>query len=213
MNELFYEYSPAHAVLSRAAWLYLKFVGLTSRVRVAWQAGGNGPAVFAFWHRQEAPMVYVHRDKRLCGIVSKSKDGEYMARIVRLFGFNFVRGSTTSGGIMALRGLIRAARSGYSIGITPDGPRGPVFKVQPGALYVAQKTGLPVIPLGCALSRAWNMRSWDRYQFPLPFGRTEAVYGEPLYVSATDDLAAKALELERRLNEVTAEAERRLALP
>jgi hypothetical protein len=134
-----------------------------------------------------------------------------MARILKRFGFTFVRGSTTSGGLMALRGLIKAARDGYSVAITPDGPKGPIFKVQPGIVYLAQKAGVPVIPVACALSRKKILRSWDRYQFPLPFGRIQAVYGEPFPIAGADDVAAKSAELETILNKLTEEAETLLA--
>jgi len=156
-------------------------------------------------------MIYLHRNRNLCGLISKSKDGEYMARILKRFGFSFVRGSTTSGGFLSLRGLIKAARGGQSIAITPDGPRGPVFKVQPGAVYLAQKAGIPVIPCACALSKKKILRSWDKYQFPLLFGRIQAVYGAPFFVSETDDVPAKAVELENILNALTTEAEELLA--
>jgi len=211
MNELLYKNSPAHGILSLLAWLYIQLIGKTSRITVKGNPEHPGPAAYALWHRQEVLMIYLHRNRNICGMVSKSKDGEYMARILRRFGFSFVRGSTSSGSVMALRGLIKAARDGFSIAITPDGPKGPIFKAQPGLVLIAQKAGIPIIPVACALSRKKILRSWDKYQFPLPFGRIEAVYGEPIPVAETDDVAAKALELERRLNELTEEAERLLA--
>ncbi|HCC46679.1 MAG TPA: hypothetical protein DEQ38_00950 [Elusimicrobia bacterium] len=211
MNELLYKNSPAHWLLSLLARLYIRLLGLTSRINIKGQKVYPGPAVYALWHRQEVLMIWLHRGQGLCGMVSKSKDGEYMARIILPLGFNFVRGSSSSGGIMALRGLIKAARDGYSIGITPDGPKGPVFKAQPGVVLIAQKAGIPIIPVACALSRKKVLRSWDKYQFPLPFGRIEAVYGEPISVAETDDIQAKTLELENRLNALTEEAERLLA--
>ncbi len=156
-------------------------------------------------------MIYAQRGRGLVGLVSKSKDGEYMARILKAFGFNFVRGSTSSGGFLSLRSLIKAARDGFSLAITPDGPKGPVFKVQPGAIYLAQKAGIPVIPCGSAYSKKKVLRNWDKYQFPLPFGRIQVVYGAPFPVAETDDVAAKAVELENVLNALTAEAERLVA--
>ncbi|MDD2803964.1 MAG: DUF374 domain-containing protein [Elusimicrobiales bacterium] len=152
-------------------------------------------------------MIYLHRDKNLCCLVSKSKDGEYMARLLGFFGFNCVRGSSSHGGLLALRGLLRATAQGHSAVITPDGPRGPIYKMHPGVIFLAQKSGLPIIPAACALSRKRIIRSWDKYQFPLPFSRVEAVYGAPFIVSAADDAAAKALELENILNRLTTEAE------
>ncbi len=209
MNELFYKNSLPHLVLSALAWLYVYFIALTSKISV--KGGGTLPGIYTIWHRQEVLMLYLQRNRNLVGLVSKSKDGEYMARIMRRFGFSFVRGSTTSGGFLSLRSLIKAARSGYSLAITPDGPRGPVFKVQPGAIYLAQKAGIPVIPCACALSKKKVLRSWDRYQFPLPFGRIQTVYGAPFYVAEADDIHAKAIELEGVLNALTEEAERLLA--
>ncbi len=211
MNELLYKNSPVHAILAFLAWLYIQFLGLTSRINVKGQKKYPATVAYALWHRQEVLMLYLFQGMRLCGMISKSKDGEYMARIGRLLGFNFMRGSTTSGGVMALRGLIKAARSGYSVGLTPDGPRGPIFKVQPGIIYIAQKAGIPIIPAACALSKKIILRSWDKYQFPLPFGRIEVVFGEPFRVAETDDIAAKAVELENRLNALTEEAEQLLA--
>ncbi len=211
MNELLYKNSPTHSILSLLAWLYIQLVGKTSRINVKGQKERPGAAVYALWHRQEVLFIYLHRSRGICGLVSKSKDGEYMARILRRFGFTFVRGSTTSGGFLSLRGLIKAARQGYSVAITPDGPRGPIFKAQPGIVYLAQKAGVPIIPVACALSRKKILRSWDKYQFPFPFGRIEAVYGEPLRVAETDDVAAKSVELENALNALTGEAEKLLA--
>lgn len=207
MNELLYKNSPAHSILSLLAWLYIQFIGLTSRINIKGDNKYPGAAVYALWHRQEVLFIYLHRNQDVCGLVSKSKDGEYMARILKRFGFTFVRGSTTTGGIMALRGLIKAARDGYSVAITPDGPKGPIFKVQPGIVYLAQKARVPVIPVACALSKKKILRSWDKYQFPLPFGRIEAVYGQPLQIAETDDVQAKTLELENILNKLTEEAE------
>lgn len=211
MNEILYSNSPAHWLLSLLARLYIRFLGLTSRVTIKGRPDHPGPAVYALWHRQEVLMIWLHRNRGLAGLVSKSKDGEYMTRILLGMGFNVIRGSSSSGGTEALRALIKAGRKGYSIAITPDGPKGPIFKVHPGTIYIAQKAGIPIIPAACALSSKKILRSWDKYQFPLPFGRIEAVYGEPITVGENDDVAAKAAELENRLNSLTEEAERLLA--
>ena len=205
MNELLYKNSIPHSLLSGLAWLYVRFMALTSRVSI--KGDGTLTGIYTIWHRQEVIMTYAQRGRNLVGLVSKSKDGEYMARILMRFGFSFVRGSTTSGGFLSLRSLIKAARAGYSLAITPDGPKGPVFKVQPGAIYLAQKAGIPVIPCASAYTKKKILRSWDKYQFPLPFGRVQVVYGAPFYVAETDDIPAKAIELENVLNALTAEAE------
>jgi len=211
MNELLYKNSPSHWLLSLLARTYIRFLGLTSRITIKGRNDHHGPAVYALWHRQEVLMIWLNRNRGVCGLVSQSKDGEYMARILLGMGFNVIRGSSTSGGTQALRALTRAARSGYSIAVTPDGPKGPIFKVHPGTIFIAQKAGVPIIPAACAIARKKILRSWDKYQFPLPFNRIEAVYGEPLHVAEGDDIAAKAAELESRLNALTEEAERLLA--
>ncbi len=211
MNELFYPRSFGHWALSLLARLYIRFLGLTSRINIRGRKDHPGPAVYALWHRQEVLMIWLHRNRGLVGLVSQSKDGEYMARILLGMGFNVIRGSSTTGGTQALRALTKAAMAGYSIAVTPDGPKGPVFKVHPGVIFIAQKAGVPIIPAACALSNKKVLRSWDRYQFPLPFGRIEAVYGEPFTVAESDDAGAAAAELERRLNALTQEAEALLA--
>ncbi|HAF96214.1 MAG: hypothetical protein A2X34_10165 [Elusimicrobia bacterium GWC2_51_8] len=211
MNELLYKRSPSHILLSWLAWLYVQLVAFTSKISIKGIQHHPGAAIYAIWHRQEVLTIYLHRNRAICGLVSKSRDGEYMARILKRFGYTFVRGSTTSGSVMSLRGLIKAVRDGYSAAITPDGPRGPVFKVQPGVVYLAQKAGVPVIPAACALSKKKILRSWDKYQFPLPFGRIQVVYGAPFTVLETDNVPAKALELENILNALTTEAEELLA--
>jgi hypothetical protein len=210
MNELSFKMSIPHFVLPWLAWLYVQFLAITSRITVKSEGKYPGPAIYACWHCQQVLTIYLQRNRGMCGLVSKSKDGEYMARILKLFGFSIVRGSTTSGGFTSLRALIKAARGGCSLAITPDGPRGPVFKVKPGAIYLAKKAGIPIIPTVCMLSKKKIIRSWYRFQFPLPFGRIHAVYGAPLFVAATDDIAAKAVELENILNSLTEEAQQNL---
>ncbi len=207
MNEPLYKNSPSHYALSLLAWLYIQLAGKTSRIKIQGRTHYPEAVIYTLWHRQQAPLVYIHRGQGVCALVSKSRDGEYMARVLGRLGFASVRGSTTSGGFMSLRGLIKALRGGSSLAITPDGPRGPSFKVQPGIIYLAQKTGAPIIPAACALSRRITLGSWDKYQLPLPFGRMAAIYGEPFRVSGSDDVQARSRELELILNNLTAEAE------
>lgn len=140
------------------------------------------PVIFVFWHGRLLPLVHVHRHQRAVVLVSEHGDGEYIARIVRRFGFGTVRGSSTRGGLEGLRGLVRAARRGYDLAITPDGPRGPNREIKPGALTVAQMTGLPLIPIAVGASSAWRADSWDGFMVPKPFARVSVAYGAPCYV-------------------------------
>ena len=161
------------------------------------------PVIYALWHGRLLPLTYYHRGRDITAIISQSEDGEYIARVVEGWGYETVRGSTSRGGSGALRGLVKAARAGQSLAITPDGPRGPRQELQPGVITVAQMTGLPIIPLAGGCSRAWWPGSWDRFCVPKPFSTVTVRYGTPRFVArdATEaQLTAHARELERELN-------------
>lgn len=157
------------------------------------------PVIFVFWHGRLLPLVHVHRHQRAVVLVSEHGDGEYIARIVRRFGFGTVRGSSTRGGVKGLRGLVRAARRGYDLAITPDGPRGPNRELKPGALTVAQMTGSPLIPVAVGASSAWRADSWDGFMVPKPFAKVSVAYGAPCHV----ERRAGHEETERALRTLT----------
>ena len=162
--------------------------------------------IFAVWHSQLALTIFHHRNMNIYGLVSRSADGEYLAGIMNNLGFKTVRGSTSSGASRSLLKLIVYGRKGFSLALTPDGPKGPPHKVQNGIIFLAQKTALPIIPMGSSLSKKIVFNSWDKFQFPLPFSKAAVVYGKPFFVSQEDDLNVKAEELENILNEITLQA-------
>ena len=147
------------------------------------------PVIFVFWHGCLLPLIHVHRHQGAVVLVSEHSDGEYVTRILERFGFGTVRGSSTRGGVRGLRGLIRAARQGYDLAVTPDGPRGPNRELKPGALTVARMTGLPLIPIGVGASSGWRTDSWDRFLVPRPFSRVRIAYGAPCFISRYADEA------------------------
>jgi lysophospholipid acyltransferase (LPLAT)-like uncharacterized protein len=164
------------------------------------------PVVFVFWHGQLLPIVHIHQGEGIVVLVSEHQDGEYITRIIERNGFGTVRGSSTRGGTTGLRGLVRAARAGRDLALTPDGPRGPRGELKPGALLVAQLTGLPIVPLAVGASRAWRLSSWDGFLVPGPLSKVEVEYLPPRFVpreASRDDLAALAREIGAELNEVT----------
>jgi len=164
------------------------------------------PVIFVFWHGQLLPLVHYHRHEGAVVLVSEHGDGEYITRVIERHGFDTVRGSSTRSGIKGLKGLIRAAREGHDLAITPDGPRGPARRFKPGALVAARVTGLPIIPLAAGASSAWRLESWDRFLIPRPFSRIRIRYAPPLWIPrATGDLdmAAHALGIERTLNDMS----------
>jgi len=128
---------------------------------------------------------YVRKHNRTTGLaalVSASKDGALLAAILKTFGVQPVRGSSSRRGAQALVELTSWAERGYDLAITPDGPRGPCYVVQEGAIALAQVTGLPLIPASYSVSWKLRAKSWDRFIVPLPFARCEVVIGKPLYV-------------------------------
>jgi tetraacyldisaccharide 4'-kinase len=170
------------------------------------------PVIFAFWHGRMIIMPPVYH--KVCGkegkdawiMVSRHWDGELIARTVKPFRILSARGSTTRGGREALHALIERARQGHTIGITPDGPKGPRYTVQPGVVRIAQVTGTPIVPLTWAARPRWIASSWDRFQIPLPFARVSVVFDEPFYVpdnGSEEALAACRARLEKRLGQVT----------
>ena len=140
------------------------------------------PVIFVFWHGRLLPLVHVHRGQGAVVLVSEHGDGEYVTRILRRLGFGTVRGSSTRGGVRGLKGLIRAARGGHDLAVTPDGPRGPNREFKPGAVTVARMTGLPLIPIGVGGSAGWRADSWDRFLVPRPFSTVRVAYGPPCMV-------------------------------
>jgi len=164
------------------------------------------PVVFVFWHSRLLPLAYIHRGEGVVVLVSRHSDGEYIARVVERMGFGTARGSSTRGGMTGLRQLLRAARDGRDLALTPDGPKGPLKKFKWGALLVAQRAGFPVIPVGLHVDRAWILSSWDRFVIPRPFARIDVRYGDPHEIPPEWDreqLQRKAEELEGILNHLT----------
>ncbi len=159
--------------------------------------------IYALWHGRLLPAMFHHRGQGVTALVSRSRDGEYIARVLEHWGYATVRGSSSRGGSTALRAIIRAARSGNAIAVTPDGPRGPRHKLKPGVLAAAQATGLPLVPVATGADRAWWFESWDRFLVPKPFSRVRIAYGEPQLVprgAGPEEIRAGAERLERELN-------------
>lgn len=194
---------------------FVTVVGWTTRQRVlradipeSIHAAGER-FIYAFWHQRQVYFTWSHRDAEAAVLVSKSADGEMIAKTMELSRIDAVRGSSSRGGAAAAREMVEILRSGRDVGITPDGPRGPARQVKEGAVRVAQLSGMPIVPIANALSNKVEIKkAWDRFQVPLPFGRSVVIYGEPVRVREGDDLAAKAAELKSAMDAITDEADR-----
>ena len=164
------------------------------------------PVIFVFWHGRLLPLIHVHRNQGTVVLVSEHRDGDYLARLLHHFGFGTVRGSSTRGGVRGLKGLIRAARRGEDLAITPDGPRGPNRELKLGALTVARMTGLPLVPVGVGVTSSWRILSWDGLLVPKPFSTVRVAYGPPTLLPRNADQAEiddAAASLQHRLGDLS----------
>jgi lysophospholipid acyltransferase (LPLAT)-like uncharacterized protein len=181
------------AVVPRLAALLIRILGATLRYRDV-QAEGvpvghtvPGPTVFAFWHCSLLTAAHRFRDLEIAILISRSFDGELIARTVELLGFRAVRGSSTRGGAAALRGMQQAYAEGHRCAFTADGPKGPARVAKAGPVQLAELTGARWIgAFHGEPSRAWRLRSWDGFIIPKPFATV--TFGWPAYV--TPDLVA-----------------------
>jgi len=165
------------ALLART-WRYR----LVHRERAQALYDSRRPFIYAIWHNRILPLLYAHRDEAMVLLISRHRDGGYLAVLAERLGYRFVRGSTQRGGDVGLLGIVRALKSGSVVAVTPDGPRGPLERVKPGVVAAAQHAGVPIIPGTARVSRAWRLSSWDRFFIPKPFATIEVVYGVPLEV-------------------------------
>jgi lysophospholipid acyltransferase (LPLAT)-like uncharacterized protein len=159
--------------------------------------------VMAFWHGRILSATFFFRRRGIVVMTSENFDGQWIAGIIERFGYGTARGSTSRGARKALLQLVREMAAGRPAGLAVDGPRGPTRVAQPGAVWLAQATGNPVLPFHLEADRHWSLRSWDRTQIPKPFSTVALAVGEPFEVPAGGDetmLERARGELETRLH-------------
>jgi lysophospholipid acyltransferase (LPLAT)-like uncharacterized protein len=172
-----------------------------------------GGLILVTWHGRSLVPIARCRGRGYLGLVSLSRDGDLLSAFFRRMGWRAVRGSSGRRGVRAAKAAVDALEGGGTDGagavlaVTPDGPRGPARKVQPGAVFFAQKSGKPLVAVGIGASRAWHARSWDRFLIPKPFSRVVWLYGGPIFVGPEDDLAETCHRIETEINTLEAQAE------
>ena len=167
------------AVVPRVAWALFSLLGLTWRFEVIAEEGatplpfglGAGPEIYCLWHQCVMPCAVYFRRTHATILISQSFDGELITRILELFGFGAVRGSSSRGGHEGLLGVARVIASGRPAVFTADGPRGPIYQTKMGPVKLAQMTGAPISAFYLLPERAWTISSWDRFLIPKPFTR------------------------------------------
>lgn len=172
--------SPSY-ILIRLLWLTVraKFIGFEN-IEPFGFTGKN--YILCFWHGNLLLMIYAFRGDKRTFLVSFHRDGELITKVIKRFGVEATRGSTSKGGAKALLSLLRKAKKGYSIAFTPDGPKGPARKVQNGVVELARLSKLPIICVGFWAKKFKKLNSWDSFVVPCPFTKVVFCYESPIYV-------------------------------
>ncbi|MFY9559208.1 MAG: lysophospholipid acyltransferase family protein [Terriglobales bacterium] len=204
-----------------AGYLAIATIGPTLRYAISWEeepsppdAIFEKPVIYSFWHRAVFPATWMWRKQRIAVMVSRSFDGEYIARIIERFGFVAVRGSSSRGGAGALLGMKSVLERGASVAFTIDGPRGPKYVAKPGPAGLSKVTGIPMAAFYVALSNAWVLKTWDGFMIPKPFSRALVRLGRKTVVPADADdaqMSAYHAQLQAALERVTQFAEENVA--
>ena len=162
----------------------------------------TGPVAFVLWHNRLFVTAEIFRryrgGRRIYGLVSPSKDGAWLEAFFSLIGIRAVRGSSHKLGREAVTTLVDVLRAGHDIGITPDGPRGPLYEFKAGGLIVARRAQAPLLLVGCHYSSSWQLRSWDKFHLPRPFSRLR-LYCEEIPTEQLGDRDSGAQALQSRL--------------
>lgn len=211
------------SVLSWGAANYVRLVRQTGRWEIIGEDipdrlyGQGQPFIIAFWHGRLLMTAYAwkHVDK-VHVLISGHRDGQLLSRMLQRFGAKIVVGSTQKGGAAAFVNLARLLRRGSVVCITPDGPRGPRMRASDGIVSLAKVGRVPILPMSYSASWRRQLSSWDRFLFPLPFGRGVIIWGQPIAAPEDTDEAtieAKRIEIERVLTDLTNRADEIMGRP
>jgi len=193
-------------VIGLSVYYIMQVLSKTFRVRIQSDPSINYDKqyVCSFWHgKQLLPGLLMNslQNTTQSVLVSPSRDGAIAATFLHKMGYEVLRGSSRSGNVKALQDLVKRVKKGHSIGTPCDGPLGPKFDVKPGMIYLAQKFGLEIIPIGSAFSRKWTFqKSWDNFEIPKPFSKVGFVLGQPFSIAADADLKEACAELSKRIH-------------
>jgi lysophospholipid acyltransferase (LPLAT)-like uncharacterized protein len=208
-------------LISWASYLAISLIGPTLRYSISWEeppsppdATLEKPVIYTFWHRAVFAGAWLWRKTGIAVMVSRSFDGEYIARTIEKLGFVAVRGSSSRGGASALLGLKSQLEQGFSVAFTIDGPRGPKYVAKPGPVLLSRASALPMAAFYVALSDAWVLNTWDALMVPKPFSKALVRVSVKVRVPAEADDAQMAeyhTQLQAALERVTRFAEEHVA--
>jgi lysophospholipid acyltransferase (LPLAT)-like uncharacterized protein len=189
------------------AWL-LRALFATLRLRVHDPHGFLAsppatPVIYTFWHNRILAItaaflrVYPRGRRGVLVLTSASKDGMWLGILASRLGMGSVRGSSSRRGATAMRELLEKVEARYDIAITPDGPRGPKYTLGSGPVFLAQKAGIPILPVHARFGRAWRLRTWDNFTIPMPFSRLDVTLDPLIHVPITETDGAFESEREK----------------
>ena len=167
------------------------------------------PAIFLSWHEYIPLLFYLRGNCNTAMLLSQHQDAEWLSQAARHMGFSTVRGSSTRGGVAALKKIFREAKS-MNLAITPDGPKGPRRKLAQGAIYLSSRLNIPLIAIGLGYDRPWRFNTWDKFAVPRPYSRARIIASPMIQIPAQldrDGIEHHRQQIEQRLNELTDEAE------
>jgi len=176
------------SLLPIPAYLLIRFLWFTLKVKFLGNENiepfilNKNNYILCFWHGNLLLMIYAFKGDKRTFLVSFHRDGELITKVIKRFGVEATRGSTSKGGAKALLTLLRKAKSGYSIAFTPDGPRGPARKAQSGVVELARMSKLPIVCAGFWAKKFKRFNSWDAFLLPYPFTKVAFCYEPPIYV-------------------------------
>ena len=174
-------------IIGFSAFLVSRLLSLTLSVKVITHPSLHPKEqyIYCFWHGKQFMPVMRMRwlgNQKHVALVSASRDGEMLTTWLKAIGYRVIRGSSSRKAVSGLKKLLQYANQGYSLGIAADGPRGPIFQAKSGAVYLAAKTGIKIVPISTVYQNAIQLNAWDRYELPKPFSKTVFYLGEPITV-------------------------------
>lgn len=193
-------------IIPPVVFVFIKLLYLTCKknFHIDQNTSSVSPCLYAFWHGELLMMPFVYRyytgHSLLDAVISQHFDGELVARYIELFGGGVIRGSSSKGGLQALRGALQAIQKGRDVGITPDGPRGPRHSVAEGIVAIASLKKVPIVTVNCKPSSYWKLRSWDQFCIPKPFSTLDFYIGKPFFVHDLSKDEAQLL-IQKRLSQ------------
>ena len=197
---------------------YIKFISFTTNwafinkkyVENLWKK--NEAFILCFWHGRLLMMpLSWNKKKKINVLISTHPDGQLLSRTVKHFDIETITGSSSKGGSKAIRNIFKSLKSGISIGMTPDGPRGPRMKINSAIIKIASLTGYKILPLSCSVKNKFFLNSWDRFLVALPFGKGCFVWGKPIEIKkniSSNEDSKLSNKLEKILIKLTKKADK-----